>query len=584
MPEAFDPYRKWLGIPPKDQPPNHYRLLAIELFEDDPDVIEAAADARMAHVRTYQTGQNSALSQKILNELSKAKLCLLDAARKTNYDAELRQRQAATSSAEPAISSSVGIAQASAVRPSQALPKARPSAVAGGTPVPQIRTSAPLAAGRSRVSRPAWVLPSMLAAGAVVLALGTWAVVRWSGTSVDEHRTGVAGGNTPAKSRGPRAAAKNTSIAAAAPSLQESVSPGDLPRLIENSIGMRLRYLPVGEFEMGLSDAEADAFSATDLVRQSLPNQVAVVRSRPRHRVRLGRPFYVGIHEVTVGQFRRFVEATGYRTTAETDGRGGMGRDASGNLERKAEYNWRENGLGEGDDLPVVNVSWDDAQVFCRWLSEREQAEYSLPTEAQWEYASRGGATGPWFFGPSPDPLASYAWCAANQTGKRQPVGGRQPNAFGLYDMYGNVWELCADTFAADYYSHSPETDPAGPPAGDQKIKRGGWYIDPPLCCNSAIRSGPVPRTETDDSTGFRVVRAATGPVMSATDGLSRDKPPSLPDLVRPEAKLSPPDEPAQTAAEHTLKQCYKTEWRRPAWHFSSATTAADAIRCLLVS
>ncbi|HJT36368.1 MAG TPA: hypothetical protein VJ783_30375, partial [Pirellulales bacterium] len=108
MPEAFDPYRKWLGIPPKDQPPNHYRLLAIEVFEDDPDVIEAAADARMAHVRTYQTGQNSAVSQRILNELSQAKLCLLDPAQKSAYDVQLRSRQTASADAGRAAAPAPG--------------------------------------------------------------------------------------------------------------------------------------------------------------------------------------------------------------------------------------------------------------------------------------------------------------------------------------------------------------------------------------------------------------------------------------------------------------------------------------------
>lgn len=95
MPDSFDAYHKWLGISPKDQPPHHYRLLGIEMFESDPDVIEAAADQRMAHVRTYQTGQNSELSQRILNELSAAKLCLLTGEKKAAYDAQLRQRAAA---------------------------------------------------------------------------------------------------------------------------------------------------------------------------------------------------------------------------------------------------------------------------------------------------------------------------------------------------------------------------------------------------------------------------------------------------------------------------------------------------------
>src|SRR6185436_3608769 len=95
MSEPFDPYRKWLGIPPKDQPPNHYRLLGIAHFEDDPDVIENAAARQMAHVRTFQSGKNSALSQKLLNELTAAKLCLLQRERKTPYDEELRAKLAA---------------------------------------------------------------------------------------------------------------------------------------------------------------------------------------------------------------------------------------------------------------------------------------------------------------------------------------------------------------------------------------------------------------------------------------------------------------------------------------------------------
>src|SRR5215469_4355 len=92
MPEGFDPYRKWLGIPPAEQPPNHYRLLAIGLFEDDPDVIESAADQRMSHLRTFQAGAHSALSQKLLNEVAAAKVCLLSADPKAAYDAELRRR------------------------------------------------------------------------------------------------------------------------------------------------------------------------------------------------------------------------------------------------------------------------------------------------------------------------------------------------------------------------------------------------------------------------------------------------------------------------------------------------------------
>ncbi len=92
MAQGFDPYHKWLGIPPEEQPPDHYRLLAVPRFEDDPDVIEAAADQRMAHLRTYQSGQNSALSQKLLNEVAGAKVCLLNPEKKSRYDEALRAR------------------------------------------------------------------------------------------------------------------------------------------------------------------------------------------------------------------------------------------------------------------------------------------------------------------------------------------------------------------------------------------------------------------------------------------------------------------------------------------------------------
>ena len=92
MLETFDPYHKWLGITPKDQPPSHYRLLAIELFESDPDVISNAADKQMAHIRSFQTGKHSDLSQKILNEISAAKICLLNSEKKRTYDERLRSK------------------------------------------------------------------------------------------------------------------------------------------------------------------------------------------------------------------------------------------------------------------------------------------------------------------------------------------------------------------------------------------------------------------------------------------------------------------------------------------------------------
>lgn len=136
MPEAFDGYRKWLGIPPKDQPPNHYRLLGIERFEDDPDVIDAAADQRMAHVRTYQTGKNSALSQKILNELSAARICLLDPQKKVSYDAKLRAERpgAADQDESPAETENAFAAIVTGSSPSGAAAKKTPRRAAKHAP------------------------------------------------------------------------------------------------------------------------------------------------------------------------------------------------------------------------------------------------------------------------------------------------------------------------------------------------------------------------------------------------------------------------------------------------------------------
>ncbi|OYV88598.1 MAG: hypothetical protein B7Z73_08245 [Planctomycetia bacterium 21-64-5] len=194
----FDPYHKWLGIPLKDQPPNHYRLLGIELFESDPDVIESAADQRMAHVRTFQTGQNSAVSQRILNELSAAKLCLLNPQKRAEYDRPLREKtQAADSAISPGGSRGEGGQPRPSIEPHpgprpvpQAVPlqRARPmpqvEAMPLVQPTPVIVPGAGPSSGiniHKRVSRkaPLWQQPAVLVAAAaavVMMAIGGYYV------------------------------------------------------------------------------------------------------------------------------------------------------------------------------------------------------------------------------------------------------------------------------------------------------------------------------------------------------------------------------------------------------------------------
>src|SRR5688572_7814663 len=148
---------------------------------------------------------------------------------------------------------------------------------------------------------------------------------------------------------------------------------------ILNSLGMQLVAVAPGHFVMGASDAD-------DLARAD---------EKPAHSVRVTRGFYMAAHEVTVGQFRAFVEATQFRTAAESDGAGGSGFDAAhrGFEYESTKYSWRVTGYSQDDTHPVVNVSWHDAQAFCRWLSEKEGRPYRLPTEAEWEFACRAGSS-----------------------------------------------------------------------------------------------------------------------------------------------------------------------------------------------
>jgi formylglycine-generating enzyme required for sulfatase activity len=155
--------------------------------------------------------------------------------------------------------------------------------------------------------------------------------------------------------------------------------------------------------------------------------------------------------------------------------------------------------------LPVESVSWTMATEFCRRLSnfgaEKSAGRaYRLPTEAEWEYACRAGSATRWYFGDDESALASYAWFSEK---KPQAIGQKKPNAWGLYDMLGNVSEWCADRFAQDYYKDSPSIDPAGPSSGVERVIRGGsWWNS--ACCRSAARVGA--EAEGDETIGLRVV------------------------------------------------------------------------------
>jgi len=235
-------------------------------------------------------------------------------------------------------------------------------------------------------------------------------------------------GGTPAPS--PEAVATTSPEPAAPPPEPQPVVPAELPEELSDSIGMQFKLIPAGEFLMG-SSVDNEMFDS----------------ELPQHRVQISKPFYLGVHEVTQEQFEEV-----------------MGRHFS---ERK------------GPPLPVHCVLWPDAVGFCERLSHVESAVYRLPTEAEWEYACRAGSNTAWYFGDQEGASDVYAWIRGRNDDGPYPVGQKRPNAWGLYDMHGNVEEWCSDWYSKDYYSSSPLVDPKGPGSGQYHVLRGGgWTME----------------------------------------------------------------------------------------------------------
>lgn len=242
-------------------------------------------------------------------------------------------------------------------------------------------------------------------------------------------------------------------------------------RVISNSIGMQLALIPAGEFLMGSPKTERD-------------------RSRhegPQHLVQINKAFYMGVCEVTQDEYEPI-----------------MGTNPS-------------DFKGDGR-LPVEMVSWEDAVDFCRKLSTipaEHQADraYRLPTEAEWEYACRAGTTTPFHFGNSlSSRQANFGGTHPYGDGESGPflkrpteVGWYAQNAFGLYDMHGNLFEWCADWFSKDYYAGSPTVDPQGPSDGSSRVLRGGCWFNPGRNCRAASRHSNPPANRSRVH-GFRVV------------------------------------------------------------------------------
>jgi formylglycine-generating enzyme required for sulfatase activity len=267
---------------------------------------------------------------------------------------------------------------------------------------------------------------------------------------------------------------------------------------MNNPKGMKLVLIPPGEFSMGATEEEIES----EVRHVMKPGMKERMRSEgPQHRVTLTRPFYCAANELTVRQFRRFVEATGYRTEAE------QAEDAA--------VTWDDPGYPLSDDMPVTCITWNDATAFCDWLSDQEhfrRAEanvaapvgYRLPSEAEWEFACRAGTTTS--FALSGKEVDEHAWFVVSSGGHARSVAGRLANPFGLFDMHGNAAEWCLDWFGPNYYSTSAATDPAGPAEGVLRVYRGGSFAGNEANGRSSARHHAQP-TFHPNFLGFRVVR-----------------------------------------------------------------------------
>ena len=203
--------------------------------------------------------------------------------------------------------------------------------------------------------------------------------------------------------------------------------------------------LPRGKFFMGTDDENARD------------------REKPRHEVTIDYDIAISKYLVTVEDYMLFAQATGAMVPEE-----------------------RHEHLGF--DVPVRRVRWTDAKAYCDWKTEREGVKYRLPTEAEWEYSCRAGSSGAYCFGDDVSLFGEYAWYAENSEGVTHDVGTKKPNAWGLYDMHGNVWEWCLDRYAEDYSATPSDGTAYGVASEKGRVLRGGSYNGTAENCRSSSR------------------------------------------------------------------------------------------------
>ena len=548
---AKDFYTKWLGIPPGERPPDHYMLLGVPRFCEDMDAVEAAARARLTRLDEYAMHPHRATRdavQDMMNAVARARVVLVNPRRCKAYDEELARKLGI-----PAGGTSE-TAQQPAPRPSPQ-PPPRPAPPRPPQPAPRPapqpprqRAPRPAAADSTatRVERPAPRPPVMApvtiapesdappmarlaptdddirrfeqrarahlrrlrlnpheerlllaeAAGVNIEASLAREIIRRIDREVESWirrrrrwRTAISTALVLVVTAGLLAAivrtwpdgfdtrpAEKTGPEAKAPQKEPAEQLGlrvDKRLQLGKGVSLGLALIPSGQFRMGSPQSGTSANSD----------------EKPQHTVTIAKPFYMGITEVTQAQWKAVMGTEPWKGKKYTK---------------------------DGGENAASYISWTGVMSFCQKLSAKLGRAVRLPTEAEWEYACRAGSKTAYCFGDDDSQLGDYAWYTKNtrRIGEKyaHAVGRKKPNAWGLYDMHGNVWEWCADYYGEKYYAAGGNTvDPTGPGSGSSRVLRGGSFGDVGgRYCRSAgrVSDGPGHRSV---HYGFRVVLSVVG-------------------------------------------------------------------------
>lgn len=416
------------------------------------DKTDPAAIAEFLRKPLFPALQNAA--QSAMHEAAQAQAAREAAARRNQHRKEAAEAAAAREAAQAAREEAARLAQQQ--QEAAAAQAAREEAAR----LAQLRRQEALGQGLRT-----WAIPAGAAGLALVLLL-IWSPWHASPPSPAGEEASIsepvgAMNASPLSPAAPASSPVNGGAQIHAPPL----AAGQTFRECENCPEMVV--IPAGSFLMGSPDSEPDRDSDEG----------------PQRRVTISQPFAVGRFEVTFDEWAACVAGGGCRSNANP-GDAGWGRGRR----------------------PVINVSWNDAQEYVRWLSQKTGQRYRLLTEAEWEYAARAGATTRWSFGDDESQLGTYAWFTSNSNDRTQPVGGKTANRFGLYDVHGNVWEWVEDCYA-DTYSSLATNGAANTTQGcSVRVNRGGSWFSSAQYLRSADRGGDSPSLR-GSGLGFRVAR-----------------------------------------------------------------------------